>query len=96
MKFENKKNLEKRFTEKERLDKIFSKRIDLVDNLDDFKKIDDLLNKKNSLLKITKLRNSYFISNKKINPINFYYGNLSPDEFNILVQQASQENESLD
>ena len=33
---------------------------------------------------------------KKINPINFYYGNLSPDEFNILVQQASQENESLD
>ena len=70
MKFENKKNLEKRFTEKERLDKIFSKRIDLVDNLDDFKKIDDLLNKKNSLLKIIKLRNTYFISNKKINPIN--------------------------
>ena len=33
---------------------------------------------------------------KKINPINFYYGNLSPDEFNILVQQASQENECLD
>ena len=33
---------------------------------------------------------------KKINPINFYYGNLSTDEFNILVQQASQENESLD
>ena len=41
-----------------------------MDNLDDFKKIDDLLNKKNSLLKIIKLRNSYFISNKKINPIN--------------------------
>ena len=33
---------------------------------------------------------------KKINPINFYYGHLSPDEFNILVQQASQDNESLD
>ena len=44
MKFENKKNLEKRFTEKEKIDKIF-KRIDLVDNLDDFKN-DDLLFKK--------------------------------------------------
>ena len=33
---------------------------------------------------------------KKINPINFYYGNLSPTEFETLVNQASQENQSLD
>ena len=33
---------------------------------------------------------------KKINPINFYYGSLSPGEFEILITQASQENQSLD
>ena len=33
---------------------------------------------------------------RKINPINFYYGNLSPTEFETLVNQASQENQSLD
>ena len=33
---------------------------------------------------------------RKINPINFYYGNLSPSEFETLVNQASQENQSLD
>ncbi len=33
---------------------------------------------------------------RKINPINFYYGNLSPIEFETLVNQASQENQSLD
>tara|TARA_B100001027_G_C16249273_1_gene323598 strand:+ start:16 stop:993 length:978 start_codon:yes stop_codon:yes gene_type:complete len=33
---------------------------------------------------------------KKINPINFYSGSLSPDEFEELVNLASQENQSLD
>ena len=33
---------------------------------------------------------------KKINPINFYYVNLSPGEFDTLITQASQENQSLD
>jgi len=33
---------------------------------------------------------------KKLNPINFYYGSLSPGEFEILITQASQENQSLD
>ena len=33
---------------------------------------------------------------RKINPINFYHGNLSPTEFETLVNQASQENQSLD
>lgn len=33
---------------------------------------------------------------KRINPINFYYGNLSPEEFQILLRNASQENQSLD
>ena len=33
---------------------------------------------------------------KKINPINFYSGSLSPFEFEELVNQASQENQSLD
>jgi murein DD-endopeptidase MepM/ murein hydrolase activator NlpD len=32
----------------------------------------------------------------KINPINFYYGNLSAEEFNQLLQKASLENQSLD
>lgn len=32
----------------------------------------------------------------RINPINFYYGNLSPEEFQILLRSASQENQSLD
>ena len=33
---------------------------------------------------------------KKINPINFYYGNLSPEEYHALLLQASQENQALD
>ena len=33
---------------------------------------------------------------RKINPINFYSGSLSPVEFEELVNQASQENQSLD
>ena len=34
--------------------------------------------------------------NKKINPLNFYYGNLSPKEFESLLTQAKQENQSMD
>lgn len=37
-----------------------------------------------------------FKDNERINPINFYYGNLSADEFNKLLQKASLENQSLD
>ncbi|GAB5564208.1 MAG: M23 family metallopeptidase [Winogradskyella sp.] len=33
---------------------------------------------------------------KKLNPINFYYGHLSPKEFEILLRKASLENQSLD
>ena len=33
---------------------------------------------------------------KKIDPINFYHGNLSPLEYENLINQASQENQSLD
>jgi len=33
---------------------------------------------------------------RKINPINFYTGSLTPLEFEKLVNQASQENQSLD
>lgn len=32
----------------------------------------------------------------RINPINFYYGNLSPEEFDEVLQQSQQENQSLD
>ncbi|WP_298953975.1 M23 family metallopeptidase [uncultured Nonlabens sp.] len=35
-------------------------------------------------------------NNERINPINFYYGNLTPDEFNALLQKSQQENISLD
>ncbi len=31
-----------------------------------------------------------------INPINFYYGNLSPEEFNVILKRAQLENQSLD
>lgn len=37
-----------------------------------------------------------FKDGEKINPINFYYGNLSAEEFNNLLQKASIENQSLD
>ncbi|MBV1922481.1 MAG: M23 family metallopeptidase, partial [Flavobacteriaceae bacterium] len=37
-----------------------------------------------------------FKDKERINPINFYYGNLSPEEFAELLKIASQENQSLD
>ena len=37
-----------------------------------------------------------FKDGKKINPLNFYYGNLSSAEFDALLAQASQENQSFD
>ena len=37
-----------------------------------------------------------FKDNKRINPLNFYYGNLSQKEFDVLVNQAKQENQSMD
>jgi murein DD-endopeptidase MepM/ murein hydrolase activator NlpD len=33
---------------------------------------------------------------RKINPINFYYGDLSPEEFKEMLKIASQEGQSLD
>ncbi len=33
---------------------------------------------------------------KRVNPLNFYYGNLSPQEFAELLKVAGQENQSLD
>lgn len=33
---------------------------------------------------------------QRINPINFYYGSLTAEEFNELLERASQENQSLD
>ncbi|MDJ0644520.1 MAG: M23 family metallopeptidase [Flavobacteriaceae bacterium] len=33
---------------------------------------------------------------KPINPINFYYGNLTPEEFKQMLKAASQENQSFD
>jgi len=37
-----------------------------------------------------------FKDGSRINPINFYYGNLSAEEFDKLLQRASLENQSLD
>ena len=34
--------------------------------------------------------------NKKINPLNFYYGNLSPKEFEALLAMSKQQNQSMD
>ncbi len=37
-----------------------------------------------------------FKEEERINPINFYYGNLSPEEFDEVLKKAQQENQSLD
>jgi len=37
-----------------------------------------------------------FKDNQKINPLNFYYGNLSPEEFKSLLSLSKQENQSMD
>ena len=37
-----------------------------------------------------------FKDGDRINPINFYYGNLSPEEFDVILQKAQLENQSLD
>lgn len=37
-----------------------------------------------------------FKDEDRINPIHFYYGNLSPEEFDQVLQKAQQENQSLD
>jgi len=37
-----------------------------------------------------------FKDKERINPIHFYYGNLSPEEFSKLLEKASLENQSLD
>lgn len=37
-----------------------------------------------------------FKDNERINPINFYYGNLSPEEFTNMLRASQQENQSLD
>ena len=37
-----------------------------------------------------------FKDKKRINPLNFYYGNISQKEFDVLVTQAKQENKSMD
>lgn len=34
--------------------------------------------------------------NERINPINFYYGSLTPEEFKNMLKYANQENQSLD
>lgn len=37
-----------------------------------------------------------FKDGERINPINFYYGNLTAEEFDILLKKSQQENQSLD
>ena len=36
------------------------------------------------------------LNGKKLNPVNFYYGELSPEEFNTIINLASQPNQSFD
>ena len=33
---------------------------------------------------------------KRVNPVNYFYGNLTADEFDEILKIASQENQSLD
>lgn len=36
------------------------------------------------------------VNGEPVNPINFYYGNISAEEFEVISQQANQENQALD
>ncbi|MGA9589455.1 MAG: M23 family metallopeptidase, partial [Salegentibacter sp.] len=44
----------------------------------------------------THLHYEVFKDGEHINPIIFYYGNLSPEEFDEILNKAQQENQSLD
>ena len=50
------------------------------------------------ILRKLKLKNKreVFKDKERINPINFYYGNLSAEEYANLLKKASLENQSLD
>lgn len=37
-----------------------------------------------------------WLDGDRLNPVNFYYGDLSPEEFNTVIQLASQPNQSFD
>lgn len=37
-----------------------------------------------------------FKDGARINPINFYYGNLTPEEFSVMLKKSQEENQSLD
>ena len=43
-----------------------------------------------------KFTNEIFKDEERINPINFYYGSLTAEEFNKMLEHASLENQSLD
>lgn len=36
------------------------------------------------------------LDNDRLNPVNFYYGELSPEEFHTIIEMASQNNQSFD
>jgi murein DD-endopeptidase MepM/ murein hydrolase activator NlpD len=42
------------------------------------------------------LHSEIFKDDRRINPINFYYGSLTSEEFDTLLERASMENQSLD
>ena len=48
------------------------------------------------LFKSLETRTKLFKDKAKINPINFYYGNLTAKEYDELLKQASVVNQSLD
>ena len=37
-----------------------------------------------------------WLNDEKLNPVNFYYGDLTPEEFNTVIQLANQPNQSFD
>lgn len=37
-----------------------------------------------------------WLNGEKMNPVNYYYGDLTPEEFNTVIQMASQPNQSFD
>ena len=37
-----------------------------------------------------------WLNKEKLNPVNFYYGELSPEEFSTIIQMSSQPNQSFD
>ena len=46
---------------------------------------------------VSPMKKEFMVKNgKKVNPVNYFYSNLSPQEFDEILKISNQENQSLD